>query len=276
MAEEFSTQFPSAVEWQEIPEPQTAEPVAEEAVTAPLVQKETEAYESESDDEPAAPAPRTIKGRISELTAARKRAEEDAAYWRAQAMSREPAKAVSEPVADPTRPKAEAYEDQEGYIEALAEWKAGQVISREREEQRIVTQQAAYTQREAVARTAHEDYDAVMADLSQVPLSPVMAQTILESEVGPQLAYYLATHPETAARLSTLGPLVVARELGKLEGKLEVPVAEPEIKARPRRTATAPITPVQGNTPANMDLETVELHEFVRMRNEQEKTRRRY
>lgn len=61
-----------------------------------------------------------------------------------------------------------------------------------------------------------------------VDFSDAVAEAIADSELGPQLAYYLAQNPEELSRISRLSPIAVGRELGKLEVKLAVPEAKQE------------------------------------------------
>jgi hypothetical protein len=62
-----------------------------------------------------------------------------------------------------------------------------------------------------------------------------MNDTIFESERGPELAYFLAKHPDECARIEKLKPFAAARELGKIEAAL------PSIEAAP--VAAVPVTP---------------------------------
>lgn len=55
-----------------------------------------------------------------------------------------------------------------------------------------------------------------------------MTDVITRSEFGPAIAYYLAENAEKAASIARLSPLDQARELGRIEAKLEAAKAPPK------------------------------------------------
>ena len=159
-----------------------------------------------------------------------------------------------------SRPQREAYQDYEQYLEALTDWKADQKIresetrrqGQSREEQ--IRQYQANVQREyqgrvEAARTKYEDFDDLVSDPS-LPITVPMAQVIAESEMGPDIAYYLAKNRPDAERIARLSPARAAIELGKIEAKL---ASAPAPKAPSK--APAPIEPVGGtsNVPNSPD-----------------------
>ena len=66
-----------------------------------------------------------------------------------------------------------------------------------------------------------------------------MAETIRESDLGPELAYHLGTNPKEAERISKLAPFLQAKEIGRIEAKL---ADAPPVKKT--SSAPAPISPV--------------------------------
>jgi hypothetical protein len=66
-----------------------------------------------------------------------------------------------------------------------------------------------------------------------------MAETIRGSDIGPDLAYYLGSNPQEAHRISQLPAYLQAKEIGKLELKLE---SNPPAKRT--SSAPAPINPI--------------------------------
>jgi hypothetical protein len=59
-------------------------------------------------------------------------------------------------------------------------------------------------------------------------ISQSMAQVIMESGMGPQLAYHLAENVAESALIAQMPPLQQARELGRIEAKLELAKAPPK------------------------------------------------
>lgn len=85
-------------------------------------------------------------------------------------------------------------------------------------------------QREFAAETP--DYEQAMNDALPL-MSPEMARQVLASEQGPQAVYYLAKNQADLARIARLeNPTEVAREIGRIEGRITLPA--------PKRITTAP------------------------------------
>lgn len=171
----------------------------------------------------------------------------------------------AEPQPEPVgKPDPSKFNDTESYLEALTEWKADQKVTeklealdkKRREEHVKAAQQQAQAQYQALeekARDTHEDFDDVVYNPA-VPITDHMAFTIQNSEVGPELAYYLGTHLSEAARISRLHPLAQAKELGKLEDKLSAPAPRP---AKPSN-APEPIKPIGGKGSASQSFDTTD------------------
>lgn len=104
--------------------------------------------------------------------------------------------------------------------------------------------------REAAQELAHEAYQArVEAASSKYPdyaqvtgnpnlaITPAMAETIMDSDYGPDIAYHLGKNPVEAARIAQLNPPSQARELGRIEAQVSAPKPAP-------KTAPAPVKAV--------------------------------
>lgn len=198
--------------------------------------------------------------RISEVVAQRRAAESEAerakrenAELRAQL---EALTARAEPVKEEPRPERSKFEDDEAYIEAVSDWKANQAIAkreREQQEAQVKAQQAQLTTQwkraQERAKAEIEDYEDVIK-ASDVQLPVHLHQAILESDIGPHLAYYFAKHPDEAKRYAGMSPTTALRQLGKLEDRLfdDSEPAEPKKAPSPaveKSKAPAPITPVK-------------------------------
>lgn len=144
---------------------------------------------------------------------------------------------------EPARPAVELKHDNfdstEAYADALAVQKAEKLIQ-QREMQKAQSEAVAvYHDREEDARAKYDDFDQVAYN-PRLPVTDVMAATIQQSDIGPDLAYYLGSNPKEADRISRLQPFLQAKELGRLEVKLS---SEPA-PAKKVTTAPAPISPV--------------------------------
>jgi len=80
-----------------------------------------------------------------------------------------------------------------------------------------------------------------------------MAETIQNSDVGPDIAYYLGANAKEAERISQLSPFLQAKEIGRIEAKLG---SEPPAKRT--TSAPAPITPVTSRALGNPSYDTTD------------------
>ena len=74
---------------------------------------------------------------------------------------------------------------------------------------------------------------------------------MLESEQGPEIAYYLALHPEEAKRIAAMKPLAAIRRITDLERDLtgiadEKPTPKTASDSPKKSRAPEPITQVKG------------------------------
>lgn len=177
-------------------------------------------------------------------------------------------------------PKLEDYADYEQYADARARYVASQEIRRsqvefaQRAQQERATQVAVeirgkWDAGEAEARGKFEDYDEVMAG-QEVKFSEATSIALLDSEIGPQLAYHLKTHPEEARNLAGLTPVAAARAIGKLEARLSATPA-----AKPKTAAPPPPRPLGGAAPAEGLSDKLDVGEWIKRRNKEVMERRR-
>ena len=202
-----------------------------------------------------------ISERMSELVNQRKAAETEAQQAKREAAELraklEAMSAQAAPVKEEPRPDRSKFANDEEYIEAVAEWKADQRVAKREQEQAEARAKAERDQlvkgwqtAQQRARAEIDDYDDVIKG-SDVQLPGHLHQAILESDMGPHLAYYFAKHPDEAKRFSAMSPTAGLRQLGKLEDHLtEDADEEPAPKAASshpveKSKAPPPITPVK-------------------------------
>ncbi len=235
-----------------------AEVPGEPALEAEQQTGETATPEDSSQDDPAedpAAEPKKHQGgfqkRISELT--RRIAEERREKERLLALVESTVKKpeTTQPQTQIAEPSRDQYETYEEYLEARAAYRAEkavetrmQAIERQRQEQaeqaRLAETQRAWSSRLAKAAESIPDFADVVGNATEVEMTPVMKQVIVESDVGPNIAYFLAQNPAEAARIAALSPARQAAEIGKLEDRVTKPA-----KAS---SAPEPIRPVGGRS----------------------------
>lgn len=225
--------------------------------TAPTDASEQEAGATEGSETPRDEQGKfkpKVQQRIDEITRARHEAEREAAYWRQRAEAasgNKDGKAPSSPNEAPAKPSVDQFQDYADYVEALTEWKAEQKVrdvlsardaekAKEAESKVKQTKAEAWEARQAQTRASLPDYDEVVG-LSDLQIAPHVAETLLDSDVGPAVAYHLAKNPDLAERINAMSPLAAAREIGRLESAVAKPAAAP---ANTISKAPPPITPV--------------------------------
>jgi hypothetical protein len=163
--------------------------------------------------------------------------------------------------ADPKPQRAQFVSD-EDYQEALTDWKVDQKLAeRQRDEQqaRITAAQKQlsdnWNRRLEVAKTDLTDFDEVVGK-SEVDLPNHIYVAVVESDIGPQIAYYLAQNPDEARLLKGMSPTAALRMLGKLEDRLaaEKDPAPATKKEEPKPAAqAATVVPERSKAPAPIE-----------------------
>lgn len=162
--------------------------------------------------------------------------------------------------AAPSPDKYEGGELDPKYIVALAKWELKQ---EQQQAERAQRERTAGERRNAViemARSKYDDFDDVMAG---TPITPEMAEAITESEIGHDLAYWLGQHPDEAKRIAKLTPLAAAKEIGRIEARLQTP------SPKKPTAAPAPIRPVGTSPSVTPDPEKMSVSEWMAWRNKQ-------
>lgn len=141
------------------------------------------------------------------------------------------------PVTAPA-PTADQFANVDEYAQALAERKAQELLQQREQRQQQEALLESYQEREEAAREKYDDFEQVALN-PKLPITTLMAQTIQASEVGPDVAYYLGSNPKEAERISRLPAYLQAKEIGRIEAKVQ---SSPPVKKT--SAAPTPITPV--------------------------------
>ncbi len=105
----------------------------------------------------------------------------------------------------------------------------------------------AFGERENTARELHEDYDDVVYD-DTLTIPHGAAPVIWQSDNGPELAYYLATHQDEAKGMAEMSQVDLGRAIAKIEFNLTAGQAAPAQPAENTQAAAAEQAPA--NEPA--------------------------
>jgi hypothetical protein len=248
--------------------PTEAEAVEETPESEPVAEE----GESEHDQEPEGKATEErkqnpkLEKRFSELTKARKFAEENAANERQQRETLEARlreyedrtnpqpKAEESPIG--REPRADQFDDAFEYAKALAEWSAEKALyDRDQQEANRKAQEAqdkvlqSWRERLEKAKETLPDFDDMVASAT-VQIENTVRDAILESDVGPQILYELASDEEYAQKVAAMPVAKALREIGKLEARFEKQEAAEEtaVRSKPvvqKSKAPAPLSPIR-------------------------------
>jgi hypothetical protein len=151
----------------------------------------------------------------------------------------------NKPLADGLGPKPDRtkYEDEADYAADLAAWKIEErIIARQTKAHETTTsnlrndtaakKMELFKERAMSLQDRYPDIEKVFTD-NTLPMSPSMAETLMESEKGPEVAHYLLANREVAQRIKEMSPLAAARELGRIEATIALPKPRTETKAPP-------------------------------------------
>lgn len=224
----------------------------------------------------------TAQERINELTKLRREAEREAEDYKARLQeyerqrqeppreeppreepkAPEPQRAEGEAEGPPDPQDFEYGELDSRYITALVDyqtdlrWAKHQRKMEEQWEQAQVQQEQAATREKFNAKVdegskKHEDfYDKVVigAEKGAWALSEDLGKLLVDSEVGDDIAYYLATHPEESATIYRQSPVEQARFFGRMEAKFSADrTAAPGKSEVKTPKAPPPVLPARGS-----------------------------
>lgn len=243
-----------------VEETPNSEPVAEEGQSEQDSETEGKATEERKQNP-------KLEKRFSELTKARKQAEENAAKAQAEKEALEARlreyeervapqqKTAEDPIG--AEPRADQFDDAFEYAKALAEWSAEKALY-DRDQQEA--NRKAEEERQKVLKTWSEklekakpnlaDFDDIV-NSTQVVVSNEVRDAIIESDVGPEILYHLASlDGEEAERFQALPMAKALREIGKLEARFEKQEAAEEtaVRSKPvvqKSKAPAPLSPLK-------------------------------
>ena len=221
-------------------------------------QSEPEAKEEAKKQEPEKQKDKLNK-RFDKVTQRAKQAEAEAQELREKLRSYEarvnPEQQEQKPVVE-GKPRADQFNDAYEYAEALAEWSAeNALLRRDAEEASRKAQEAeakkieSWNKKLEKAKEEMPDFDRIVQS-SDVVVSDEIKKAILESDVGPQVLYALASDEDYARKLTEMDSVKALKEIGKLEAKFEAKAEKPKaekVKAIVSGSkAPDPIRPLSG------------------------------
>lgn len=215
------------------------------------------------------PIPKGVQKRIDR--AVRQKYEAEA---RANELERRLQQLEAQSHAKPAGSDAPKYEDFnndfDAYSRAVARYEAKQEIqstlsAQQKAEAERKAQEAqartseTWAKRAAAARAEMPDFDEVVSSSDIQFKDPNVLQAIAESEIGPKIAYYLASNPDEAEDIAEMTGAAAIRAIGRLEAKIE------DGKVSVTKTP-APIKPVGQRAKVDKSPEEMTPAEFAKWR----------
>lgn len=228
---------------------------------------------AEPEPEKAKPEAKQHKGggqqkRIDKLTALNAKLEADLAEARAKV------KPAEEQPTGPREPKlADFGNDVEKFLAARDQWKDAEAQRQsEQERQKVIFDD--YNKKVSEARGNYDDWDEVVGAATNIKIPQAAYLAVVELENGPDVGYYLASHPEEASALQDMTPIGAIRAVTKISSRLEAEKTKPTVKEKvkpPEPISTVGNSATRGNIP----LDQLSPREYIRVRNKQERENRR-
>ena len=183
---------------------------------------------------------------------------------------------------DEPEPQSSDYEDYDQWVADLVAWNTKKVTAqvtsdldakeKKQAESRRMSEKAIHlSTAQDNARKRYADYNEVAG---KARLTDPMIDASLDSPYVAELGYYFGKHPDDQERIAQLtNPIAVAREIGKLEVKIEAGMKK-NTAPKPRTTNTpAPVNTVGGSsgTPGNIDPGKMTVPQFRKWREKMQK-----
>ncbi len=206
---------------------ETVEKESEPTLTEPETEGTTEPEVDGKEPEEKPVIPKGLQKRIDRLTREKHQMREELeALRRAQQSANG---------GEPEQYTREQFSSEEEYLDAVIEQRQAR-----REAQ---TSAAKWEEKRSTVLEMAEDSGVDLEEFAKLPVSKLMADAIVDSEVSVQLLAYMTENPAEVKRIYGLSEARQAVELGKIEALLD--------GSAPKRTAKtaapAPIKPVSGS-----------------------------
>lgn len=258
------------------------QPAAESKPTNPITdpqpepekkeEQQPEVKAEEKEEEPH--IPKGVQKRIDRAVRQKYEAEAEAKILRERLQAFEQRQYQQAPQnhgVDNSEPTIDNYSDFDSYVAAKAKWIASQEVERtlSEYEKRQMAERAAtahhrtvesWNRRMAEATAEMPDFEEVLSS-SDVPMTDPMKHAIMESDVGPKLAYWLAQNPKEAIKIAELSPIGTIRAIGRIEERL---TGQNSVK-KPT-SAPKPLSPVGGKAAVNKDPGQMSDAEYAKWR----------
>ena len=190
---------------------------------------------------------KNVAKRIGKLSKKLSEKEQEIEYWRQQAMAAktETAPVEVEPVEHSGKPQAGDFATNEDFIEALTEWKIEQREAAIEATRRANDIKNAYFERVESFKQTAPDFAIAVGEIQDViGKDSNMVDFIIDSDVGPAIAYHLANNESELNRIMAMTPVRRIAALSKIESEFSTRRAA----NKTAQQASAPAARLTNNT----------------------------
>lgn len=191
-----------------------------------------------------------------------------------EAKPKEPEKPLERPTLEQSNYDEAAHQKAlDAYYDALIDKKADEKVEKRlsEREQREKAQKRDESFESKLSKLPAEQRDRVM----RAPADEVMADIIKQSEIGPELCLYLEEHRAEAAEIMKLPDVQKARELGRIEARLEAKAQAPAPEPPQVSKAPPPVPKIEAtDSKVEKDPKDMTDAEFAKWRRKQIAARR--
>lgn len=241
--------------------------------TSEEVEKKEEATTSPENTSAEKPKKNGAQKRIDEITRDKYDAIKERDYWRKEALKNKEAPPAQQAPEAKEAPKQDDYEDYDDYLVAKAEYNVEQKLRAENAKKTAEQKEAERNQKQQQnqqnfnthaekAREKYDDFDTVALNPT-LPTSDAMYESIVESDMGAEVLYYLGQHMDEAYGIAQMSDLSAAREIGRIEAKLSLP------QSKTVSDAPEPIESIGSKESVSTDMESLPINDWMAKRNKQ-------
>lgn len=275
-------------ESKEVSETSKEESEAEDVESEP--EDEEQDDEEESEEKEKGKVPKGVKKRFNRFKRKLSEKDQEIDYWKREALKQKQApesddtpKSTKEQTVSEGKPKADDFETHEDFVEALTDWKLEQrekVKEAKNKEVQAKTEFEkkvdSFRQKSAEFAKANSDFEELVEDANDIPMSVAVQEALLRSDEGPALMYELIKDKLEYKRICSLDAISAAMEIGRIKAKLSDSSKTKKTKSTTTK-APPPPTPVgRGSEKAvkrSIYDPKLSFSDYERLRREQEKDR---
>lgn len=240
--------------------------------------KTAEQLEAEADDEDGEGESEAEKESKSQRRRRLRREREQEIARKVETLQSENARLKERAKTSGKQPDPRYYNSDAEYAADLAVWKsrAGDVQAEtsrlEKEYEGTQTEEAtafsdAITDLKSEGAEKYKDFLEVVdrpVEKGGPAVTPVMVEAMIESDFGPDIAYWLGKNPKESLKIFGMSPVAQARAIFELENKVKAQAAPP------KSNAPAPVKPVKGGSAAaQKPVSQMSMSEYAAYRNKQ-------